>query len=234
MKNLLSLILLVCLTVSIVLAQDKPIDILNQDVELTRVQRKMKARQYIEAFKDGVLIVRLKTQDKALKKLKGILASPDASEAQKQRIRDKEIPKIKAERDELENILRKAFQQKYTFSKVYFMPDVCTTEVIEGNELTCLTDTKGQSVSIDLKDRLFVVVDYRQLSNDRNANITGLIANDNNFKLLVEPFPYFQRNGGFFTQLSNKKLTLKNAVRMVEKWQEKLNRYLLEVQESKE
>lgn len=209
----------------ILLLAQKPSNPLDDNKELTKIQRKMLARQYIKSIKDGILIVRLKTQDKAIKKLNSILSNSE-NEAQKKRIRERDLPKIKANRDALNQILRTAFNENFKMGTVYFMPDTCTTSFLAGRTPTCLTDVAGKPVSGKaIKQSNFVVVDYGQLSDDSNSTITGIIASDNKFDMLPPPFPYFQKNGGFFAQLSNKKLTLSMAAKMVRKWQKRLSAY---------
>lgn len=222
MKNILAIVLILS---PILLFAQTPADPLNAKKELTRIQRKMLARQHVEALKDGILIVRLKTQDKAIKKLESILSS-SGDEAQKKRIRDRDLPKIKANRDELNQILRTAFDKNFKMGAVYFMPDTCTATFLAGRIPTCLTDATGKSVSGKVINQPnFVVIDYGQLSNDSNSTITGIIASDNQFEMLPAPFPYFQKNGGFFVQLSNKRLTASMAGKMVSKWQKRLLAY---------
>ncbi len=222
MKNIFAIILV---SLPIFLFAQTPTDPLNAKKELTRIQRKMLARQYVETLKDGILIVRLKTQDKAIKKLESILSRSE-NEAQKKRIRDRDLPKIKANRDELNQTLRTAFDKKFKLASVYFMPDTCTASFLSGRIPTCLTDATGKSVSGKvIQQPNFVVIDYGQLSNDSNSTITGIIASDNKFDMLPAPFPYFQKNGGFFVQLSNKRLTASMASKMVAKWQKRLITY---------
>lgn len=226
MKNILILIISLFMITSIQ-AQDMS-DPLNVDNdELSLVQRKMLARQQIQDLKDGVLIVRLKTNDKALKKLERILNNPNTKKKSKQRIRKKTIPQLKAAAKDLNDKMRQAFSESYTFSEVYFMPDTSTDDLQNKRTLNSLTDAQGKSVSSDvLAEKAIFLVDYGQLPNDKTASITGLMISDIDSNTLRPPFPYFQRSGGVFAKLSSNNLTSENAVKMVKIWNKKLKSYL--------
>ncbi len=226
MKNIL-IILISLFVITSIQGQNisDPLNVDNDD--LSAVQRKMLARQQIQDLKDGVLIVRLKTNDKALKKLESILNNPNTKKKSKQRIRKKTIPQLKAAAKDLNDKMRRAFSESYTFSEVYFMPDTSTDDLQNKRTRTSLTDAQGNAVSSDvLTEKNIFLVDYGQLPNDKTASITGLIISDIDSNTLHPPFPYFQRSGGVFVKLSSNKLTDENAVKMIQIWNKKLKSYL--------
>jgi len=183
----------------------------------------------LEALKNGVLIFRLKTNDKALKKLEGILNNPNTRESNKKRIREKTMPDLKSSAETLNNKLIRAFAEKYDFSAVYFMPDICTNALQNNHTLTCLTDAEGNPVSADvLQNKTIFLADFSELENDTTTRIKGLIISDKNADRLMSPFPYFQRSGGVFTKLSSNTITPKDALKMVERWNKKLHDFFEE------
>lgn len=218
MKNILTLTAICLLVLTSMKGQDMP-DPLNMDNKnLTPIQRKMLARKQINELKDGVLIFRLKTNDKALKKLESILNNPATSERSKQRIRKKTIPNLKSVTANLNKKIIRAFEEAYTFSDIYFMPDTCTEPLQSNDNVTCLTDATGKAVSGEvLSGKDIFLADYGRLQNEKTSSITGLIISDINSNRLSPPFPYFKRSGGFFAKLSSKNLTQDNAIKMVAK-----------------
>jgi len=178
----------------------------------------------LEALKNGVLIFRLKTNDKALKKLEGILNNPNTKESSKKRIRESTIPDLKASAAKQNDKLIRAFAEGYDFSAVYFMPDTCTNTLQKNYPLTCLTDVEGNPVSADiLVDKSIFLADFSELENDTTTRIKGLIISDKNANRLTPPFPYFQRSGGVLVKLSSNTITPKDALKMVERWNKKLH-----------
>jgi len=218
MKNILTLTVIYLLVLTSMKGQQMP-DLLNVDsAQLTPIQPKMLARKQIKELKDGVLIFRLKTNDKALKKLENILNNPATSERSKQRIRKKTIPNLKSVTTELNKKIIRAFEEAYTFSDVYFMPDTCTKSLQSNDNVTCLTDATGKAVSGEvLNGKNIFLADYGTLSNDKTSSITGLIISDKASNTLLPPFPYFKRSAGFFAKLSSKNLTQISATKMITK-----------------
>lgn len=200
-------------------------DPINRKTEnFTPNQRKMQAKEHIQSLKNGVLIFRLKTDDKAIRKLEGILNSPKTKESSKQRIRKSTIPDLKAATKELNDKLIHAFAEGYDFSAIYFMPNTCTDALQKNASITCLTDAQGNTISADvLKDKTIFLADFSELENDTTSRIKGLIIRDKNAEMLAPPFPYFQRSGGVFAKLSSNTITQKDAVKMVSRWNDKLH-----------
>ncbi len=209
------------------IAYSQDLEVINiQPENFTPEQRKMQARKDIKDLKAGVLIFRLKTNDKAVKKLERILNNPATSEASKKRISERTMPDLKASSEQLNNKLIRAFAEKYDFSAIYFMPDNCTNALQNGEQLTCLTDADGNTVSTDvLKDKTIFLADFSELENDKTSRIKGLIISDKDSRRLMPPFPYFQRSGGVFVKLSSNTITPKDALKMVEIWNAKLHAF---------
>jgi len=227
MKLINVIILIVFLFLSNIAYNQDLIDPMSVTVEqLSRTQRDMQGRQQIKDLKNGVLIVRMTTNDKAVKKLENILNNPNTSEASKKRIREKTLPKMQSTSQGLNDKIRQAFVENYTFSEVYFMPDTCTNSLQKDYTLSCLTDVEGKSVSGNvLTDKGVFLADYSELENDKTSRIKGLMISNKNSVRLVPPFPYFQRAGGVFANLSSNNLTPEFARKMVRRWNEKLHKY---------
>jgi len=225
MKNLLALIALLLFS-NVVYNQDI-IDPINVKAEnFSPNQRKIQARKHIKELKDGVLIFRLKTNDKAVKKLERILYNPKTSETSKKRIRNRTLPDLQASADKQNDKLKRAFAEGYDFSAIYFMPDTCTNSLQNSYPLTCLTDAEGNAVSADVvKNKTIFIVDFSELENDKTSRIKGLIISDENSERLLPPFPYFQRSGGVFVKLSSNTITPKDALKMVTRWNSKLHTF---------
>jgi len=183
-------------------------------------------RGQLEALKNGVLIFRLKTNDKAVKKLEGILNNPKTKESSKQRIRERTMPDLKATTKELNDKLIRAFAEGYDFSAIYFMPNTCTDALQKNASITCLTDAQDNTVSGDvLEGKTIFLADFSELENNTTSRIKGLIIRDKNAEILSDPFPYFQRSGGVFTKLSSKNISSKDALKMVSLWNDKLHSF---------
>ncbi len=208
-------------------AYTQELEVINvQPENFSATQRKMQARKDINDLKTGVLLFRLKTNDKAVKKLERILNNPATSEASKKRIRERTMPDIKASAEKINGKLKRAFTEAYDFTDVYFMPDNCTNALQNGDQITCLTDADGKAVSADvLKDKTIFLADFSELENDKTSRIKGLIISDKNSRRLASPFPYFQRSGGVFVKLSSNTITQKDAIKMVEIWNAKLHAF---------
>lgn len=204
-----------------------PVNIKSEN--FTPNQRKISARKHINELKDGVLIFRLKTNDKAIKKLESILNNPKTSDASKKRIRERTMPDLKASAETQNNKLIGAFAEGYDFSDIYFMPDNCTNSLQDKHSLTCLTDAEGKTVSADvIKNKTVFLADFSELENDKTSRIKGLIISDVNSERLMPPFPYFRRSGGVFVKLSSNTITPKDALKMVTRWNNKLHRFFEE------
>jgi len=205
-------------------------DPMNRKAEnFTLSQRKIQAREHIKSLKDGVLIFRLKTNDKALKKLERILNNPHTKEKNKRRISKKTLPNLKATTQESNDKLIRAFAEGYDFSALYFMPDTCTNSLQNNYALTCLTDAEGNAVSGNvLEDKTIFLADFSELENNTTSRIKGLIISDKDAERLAPPFPYFQRSGGVFVKLSSNTITSKDALKMVEYWNGKLHAFFEE------
>ncbi len=225
MKNLLALIALLLFS-NIVYNQDI-IDPVNVEAEnFTPNQREMQARKQINELKDGVLIFRLKTNDRAIKKLENILNNPNTSETSKKRIRERTLPDIKASAEQQNDKLKRAFAEGYDFSAIYFMPDTCTNSLQNDYSLSCLTDAEGNAVAADIiEGKIIFLADFSELENDKTSRIKGLIISDKNAKRLLPPFPYFQRSAGVLAKLSSNTITPKDALKMVTRWNNKLHKF---------
>ena len=205
-------------------------DPINREAEnFSPNQRKMQARQHIKSLKNGVLIVRLKTNDKALKKLERILNNPATKEKNKQRIRERTMPDLKASAETLNNKLIRAFAEGYDFSALYFMPDTCTNALQNKLPLTCLTDANDNVVSGEaIQDKTIFLADFSELENDKTSRIKGLMISNKESERLMPPFPYFQRSGGVFVKLSSSTINSKDALKMVKRWNKKLHDFFEE------
>jgi len=226
MKLINTLTLLAFLFLSNI-AYSQDLEVINVNPEnFSPTQRKMQARKDINDLKNGVLIFRLKTNDRAIKKLEQILNNPATSEASKKRISERTMPNLKASAEKLNDKLKRAFAEAYDFSAVYFMPDNCTNALQNGDQITCLTDADGNAVSEDvLKDKIVFLADFSELENDKTSRIKGLIISDKNSRRLAPPFPYFQKRGGVFINLSSNTITPKDALKMIEIWNAKLHAF---------
>ncbi len=222
-------LLALCLFSNIAYNQELP-DIINVTPEnFTLNQRNMLGRKHIKELKEGVLIFRLKTNDKALKKLQSILDNPKTNDSSKQRIRERTMPDLKASAETQNNKLKSAFAEAYDFSAVYFMPDTCTYSLQNDLPLTCLSDAEGNPLAADaIKHKNIFIVDFSELENDKTSRIKGLIISDKNTNRLMPPFPYFQRSGGVFVKLSSNTITPKDALKMVTRWNSRLHNFFEE------
>jgi len=189
-----------------------------------QMKRHTQISEHLTNLKDGVLIFRLKTNAKALKKLEGILNNPNTKESSKRRILQKTMPNMKATTQKLNDKLIRAFAEKYDFSAVYFMPDTCTNSLQNDYPLTCLTDAGGNAISDNvLEEKSIFIADFSELENNTTTRIKGLIISDKNAERLTPGPIYFQSEGNVFIKLFSKDITSKNAQRMIEKWNSNLH-----------
>jgi len=157
-----------------------------QEVKHKKAYKDSVAKVHIETVKNGVLLVRLRSNQKLLKAL---LAKGDTvGEHNKSR-------EIKVKQLEIVN----AFKLNYQFSKVLFFYSHHSKEVKAKNWNGTILNDELKPVKFDGTPHL-ILDPYLVTLTGLDATQNGMSVFDANFKLLEKPFPYYirKRDGIFF------------------------------------
>ena len=157
----------------------------------TSLLLKTKAASQIQNLKNGVLLVRLRTSDIAIRNLKKSGNEKMAATVQRQQ-------------DAANQRLVHAFKNQFTFCPVYFFYSSETSQVKSGKTSGYFLDNKLQpDPTIALPDTNFFVAELTELEQFRvdpdspqesvNAEVTfkALVLRDHKFHQLAKPFPFF-------------------------------------------
>jgi hypothetical protein len=153
-------------------------------------QEKRAANQ-IKELKKGILLVRLRTQENAIKSLEKANNKAGAE-------------KIRAQQAQANKQLINAFQANFTFCPVYFFYSSETENVKNGNTNGIFLDNNlNFDANIKLPEKSFFIAEVTNVEqerpdpNDLNSNnnseasFPALVMRDSLFNQLADPFPYF-------------------------------------------
>lgn len=191
--------------------------------------RKAIAAQSITALKNGTLILRLKSKNNKLTKLQEILDKGGLDSSRKAKIK-KEIKSTIEERDAFNSSLVNAFEEYYSFSKIYYMYDTASVALRDGAKRGIFLN-KGLEPDPQIKIPLgrFFVIKAGTTDGASTTGIAALVMMDENLKDLNRPFPYYVRInsvGRLFTRIFNhKNLVKKDSTKVVLKLEGNLRRY---------
>lgn len=180
------------------------------------------AREHLNNLQKGVLIVNLPTNSKKLKILKGIAdRNPNDARAKNN------YEQLKIETKALQVAMTVAYQESYSFSKVYFMPDTMGHELRDGVREGIFVDYQLQlSSDIQLEDNNYYLTYIGVSSSSTSTGKKSLLIEDSKGNLLAAPFPYATPMYSFFDVLVNKPDS-KVMEKVVPKQQEKLDAFVI-------
>jgi hypothetical protein len=162
-----------------------------QIAPLTTEQRKIRAKDLIKELKEGVLIVRLESQDKKITKLRELLE--ESSGDSRQQIEER-IERTIQERDETNRYLLEAFREKYAFSDYRAMYDTETVALFRGvREGIFLNNDLEPDPEITLPTDKFLIAELGYTDPQKDARVFGLMVLDAQANKLDRPFPYFSK-----------------------------------------
>ena len=150
-----------------------------------------RAANQIKELKNGVLLVRLRTQENAIKSLEKAKNQAGAD-------------KIRMQQAHANKRLINAFQSNFTFCPVYFFYSWDTEKVMNGNISGILLDHNlNYDPNLILPDKPFYIAELTNVeqerpdpndltsSNNSEASFPALVIRDSTFNQLADPFPYF-------------------------------------------
>lgn len=152
---------------------------------------KIKAASQVKNLKNGVLLVRLRTSDIAIRNLK-------------QSGNEKMAATVQRQQDAANQLLVHAFESQFTFCPIYYFYSSETGQVKNGKTKGYFLNNKLQpDPNLALPDTNFFVAELTELEQFRtdpdspqesvNAEVTfkALVVRDYKFHQLAKPFPYF-------------------------------------------
>lgn len=183
-----------------------------------------RASNQIKELKNGVLLVRLRTQENAIKSLE---------KANKQTAADK----IRAQQAQANKQLINAFQTNFTFCPVYFFYSWDTEKVMNGTTSGIFLDLNlNYDPNLKLPEKPFFIAELTNVeqerpdpndltsSNNSEASFPALVMRDSSFNQLADPFPYFVKVRQSFPP---KKRTEPELVSILEKRLRKFYNFIL-------
>jgi hypothetical protein len=138
-----------------------------------------------QKLKDGVLLVRLRTQKNKIKALQDAGRSEEAQDV---------INTQKIEND----LIMAAFDQTYTYSKVYFFYSTDGQKILDKQWDGVLMNAQQMPVEVS-SDQYFLIAAFGE---SEGRKIDGLIIYDQEAHQMKRPFPYLTRRKHFFNILS--------------------------------
>lgn len=180
------------------------------------------ARAHLNNLQEGVLVVNLPTNNKKLKVLKDILdRNPNDKKAKKN------YDKLKVDTKALQIAMTIAYQESYSFSKVYFMPDTMGHALRDGiREGIFVDDQLNLSSDIELEDNNYYLAYIGMPSTSISTGKKSLLIEDKKGNLLAAPFPYATPLYSFLDVLANNS-DAKVIGKAVPKQQEKLDAFVI-------
>lgn len=199
----------------------------------TKEAAKARAQQAIETLKDGLLVVRLTSNQKKINKLEELIATKDISARNRQNL-EQELANTLAQTKARNILLMEKFRALYNFSDVLFMYDTDTDKLLAKQESGYFLNKKLEvSSSLSLQESPFLILRFGTTDRATTAGIEGMIITDSELKDLNPPFPYAYKEGGFMFVFDKvfdpQEAAVRNYPRIIEKLNIKLKKYYREV-----
>ncbi len=195
-------------------------------------KNRAKAEQAIMALKDGALVLRLKTKRNKIEKIQELLTKPDLNGNERKKL-EKELETTIKERDEYNTATVAAFNNHYTFSAIYFMPDTSSVTLKKGQKSGIFYNDKLEiDPNVTITQDSFFIVYKGVLDTSTRTGMEALIIMDRRFDIVPSPFPYYVRVNNFWLVLgrifSPKKAIKRDANAVVKQLDRKLQEYYKE------
>ena len=158
------------------------------------------AKANIKLLKQNTLVVRLRTGSSKIKALNRLMNSPNVDEKHRLRYQSM-IEKTTAEVREENLSLMDAFTEKYTFSKMLFMPDTLGPQLKNGVKQGIFLNNKLEiDPSLGFQGYFFLAY-YGESDSKDKTHIEGINVVDQEFEPLRYPFPSFVGRAGIWRGL---------------------------------
>lgn len=161
-----------------------------KNAPVSNSSKEQRAKRQIQEMKNGVLLVRLRTQQNAL----DILQKKDKTKAEE----------LKQSQATTNLQLANAFRQHFTFCPVYFFYSSDSEKIEKGEMLGILLNEKlEKDTTLQLPEKPFFIAEITDIVQDQagkrepdasyNAEATfkALVLRDNYFNQLTSPFPFY-------------------------------------------
>lgn len=181
MKNTIMMLAGILLLTQVSIAQ-------RPDIQLPK-ERKAFAEKSILELKDGVLVVRLKTNQRKIAALQAVANNPKLKEKQRQR-HQKMLDNTIATRDAMNSAIANMFLDSFSFCPVYVMYDTSTKSLSNGTRQGIFLNDKLQpDASIALPtDKSIFLVNYKKKSASFPFDVLIMRGLK---ERLEDPFPYY-------------------------------------------
>ncbi len=193
------------------------------------------AEEAIVDLHNGALVLRLKSYNNKITRLKELIANPDVKDKDREKL-EKELETTISERDSYNNDLVAAFNDNYKFSPVYFMYDTSSVALKNGARKGFLLDENlrvDPTISIS-EDSVFMAY-IGTLDPADYSGVEALIITDSQFEVLPAPFPFYIRVNSLGLVLgkifSPKQSVKRDTQKMVSKLEHKLSEFYARVLE---
>jgi hypothetical protein len=204
--------------------------------EMASAQTPANPAQSIRELKDGVLVVRLRSQSNKIASLKEYIAKEPAGSPAASRL----TAQLKETEEEVatENrLLVMAFRETYHFSEVLFVADTLAPRLKEQDTEGIFLDANlSPDPSLSIGQRLFLVAGMGTASYSDSAagNDESLVVYDRNFNRMARPFPSYSSVTAIsllFKRIirSEEEVRVFHYRKMVSRLDRKLNQYYLNV-----
>lgn len=204
------------------------------DTSSLMAQKKWVARDSVlRDFKNGTLVVRLKSHDKKLKKIDALLKDNNIGNSDKKRLEDKR-DYIITNRDRFNQELIAAFGTAYSFSNVAFIydKDLKKFRTNDRDQIFLNQDLDPSNEPPVLSGTIYYFGEGQ--TNTSGNSVEGLLVMDENSKQLPGWFPnYFRTKSNlksFFGMFSTTKYTYRPPEKSIRKFQSQLDRLWTDLQ----
>ena len=154
---------------------------------ISPASEKTEAKTLLKQLSEGVLVVRLSSNNRKMKELERLANSPDASEKNKKRFQKMlETTREEGRQESLD--VMKSFDGNYNFSKVLFMYDTASLQLKNGVKSGYFLNRElkvDPSISLEYDDWLMIYF--------RHESPTLFVLLDRQFEQVQRPFPIPKR-----------------------------------------
>lgn len=197
-----------------------------EEEPLTLKDRREMAKDNIKKLEEGVLVIRLQSQQKKIEALQELIDGGELNKKNEKRIKAK-LAGTKARMESFNKAIIAAFEQEYRFSDFLFMLDTASVRLKNDNsESVFLNRDLKIDPSVSLNNRSFFILRFGYTSRENGQSIEAMIIMNDDFEDLQPPFPYYTRINNFNNVMGGlfpkPKQEQKNANRMVENLQKRL------------
>lgn len=163
--------------------------------DVSKEEREKKSAKAISELRKGTLIIRFPSHRKKIEALeKAANANPAKAD-----IIQANIAEILAERDRDHSELVAAMKEHYTFSKLLFMYDFESRNLLDGaREGIFLSDELTPDPSIGMKTEYFYVLSFGSAG---ESGVEAYVVHDSNMNEMYRPFPYYFKKNNFWNVL---------------------------------